>query len=84
VNRLVQDRRKELDLERSDRIELNLVTESEELKQAILENTDYLKGETLATHLSVESPADAIDVKECNVGDGKLQIFIKVTGEVDA
>ena len=84
VNRLVQDRRKELDLERSDSIELNLVTESDDLKQAILENSDYLMGETLATHLGDQEPSGALAVKECNVGDGKLQIFIKVTGEVDA
>ena len=84
VNRLVQDRRKELDLERSDRIELNLVTDSEELKKAILENNAYLKGETLATCLSVEKPADVFEAKECSVGEGQLQIFIKVTGDVDA
>lgn len=84
VNRLVQDRRKELDLERSDRIELNLVTDSEDLKQAILENTAYLKGETLATRLGIEEPSDVADAKECNVGDGQLQIFIKVTEDVDA
>jgi isoleucyl-tRNA synthetase len=84
VNRLVQDRRKELDLERSDSIELNLVTESDDLKQAILENSDYLMGETLATRLGHQEPSGALAVKECNVGDGKLQIFIKVTGEVDA
>ena len=63
---------------------MNLVTDSEELKQAILENTDYLKGETLATYLGDEEPTDVLDVKECNVGDGQLQIFIKVTEEVDA
>ncbi len=49
VNRIVQDRRKEMNLERTDRIELYLLTESVELKQAITENQDYLTNETLAS-----------------------------------
>ncbi len=52
VNRLVQERRKELELERTDRIDLYLYTESEMLQQAIEENRDYLIGETLGQQIS--------------------------------
>ena len=78
VNRLVQDRRKGLDLERSDRIKLGLVTESDELKQAVTENQEYLMGETLATSLVLESFADGPDSVECEIGEYKVTIFIKV------
>lgn len=78
VNRLVQDRRKGLDLERSDRIKLGLVTESDELKQAVTENQEYLMGETLATSLVLESFTDGPDSVECEIGEYKVTIFIKV------
>ena len=51
VVRLVQDRRKEMDLQFTDRIDLWLVTESEELRAAIDENRDYIMNETLVDQL---------------------------------
>jgi isoleucyl-tRNA synthetase len=78
VNRMVQERRKEMDLERTDRLDLYLYTESSELKQAIEENRDYLVGETLATHLRLERPAKKIEVVEREVGDHKVEIYVRV------
>ncbi|MFT5300261.1 MAG: isoleucyl-tRNA synthetase [Mariniblastus sp.] len=84
VNRLVQDRRKSLDLERSDHINLWLVTDSDELKQAITENADYLKQETLASKLSLDAAGSTIAGETCSVADYELTIFIEVDGGSDA
>ena len=63
--RLIQDRRKEMDLERTDRIDVVIATDSDELKQAIEENREYLTGETLAVSLDVvplaSAPENALD-----------------------
>jgi isoleucyl-tRNA synthetase len=80
INRLVQERRKTLDLERSDKIALALVTDSEELKTAIKENDVYLKQESLATSLSLESPTGGCECEECSIGDHSLKIFVQVDG----
>jgi isoleucyl-tRNA synthetase len=80
INRLVQERRKTLDLERSDKIALALVTDSEELKTAIKENDEYLKQESLATSLSLESPTGGCECEECSIGDHSLKIFVQVDG----
>jgi isoleucyl-tRNA synthetase len=45
----VQSRRKSLDLEFTDRIELALATDSAELRQALESHLDYVAAETLAT-----------------------------------
>ena len=55
--RLVQERRKELDCEYTDRIEVGVITESTELFTAISENEDYVKSETLAVELVLEKVA---------------------------
>lgn len=78
VNRQVQERRKSLDLERSDRIQLHLVTQSDELSQAILENKDYLMGETLARQLHQEPPSDSTEPVECEIGDAILKLYVSV------
>ena len=78
VNRQVQERRKGLDLERSDRIQLHLVTDSEELSQAISENKEYLMGETLANELHQEPPSDSTEPVECEIGEAILKIHVAV------
>lgn len=77
IVRLVQDRRKEMDLQFTDRIDVWLVTKSEELKTAINENRQYIMDETLAISLNLDSPADDIESVEREVGDDKLHIFIR-------
>ena len=49
VVRAVQDLRKERRLEFTDRIEIGLVADSEELKAAVKEFVAYIQSETLAT-----------------------------------
>lgn len=61
VNR-IQTRRKELDFTITQRIVIALVTTSDELKAAVLENQDYIMGETQADALTfVDTAADAIE-----------------------
>ena len=78
INRFIQDRRKALDLERTDRIEVWMESQSDELRTAIVENTDYLSQETLATELSL-SPCESAQVEsiEVNVGEATLLIWVR-------
>ena len=77
VNRLVQDRRKAMDLERTDRIELWFVTESEELQQALTENVDYLKQETLAESITMSAcDRDGVEAVDVTIGDHQLTFWV--------
>ena len=79
VVRLIQDRRKELQLNFTDRITLALVTDDADLAQAIQENSEYIKSETLAVELLTEA-IEGIEAAEREVAEQKLTIFIKVVG----
>jgi isoleucyl-tRNA synthetase len=74
--RLVQDRRKELELNFTDRIEIGIVGACADLQQAIEQNRDYICGETLATKLVFEAlhGESASDV-EC--GGEKIQLHVR-------
>ncbi len=61
VVRLIQDRRKELDLQFTDRIDVWLVTDAADLKTAVVENREYIMQETLGTSLNLDAPADDIE-----------------------
>jgi isoleucyl-tRNA synthetase len=74
--RLVQDYRKELDLQRTDRIKLTIETDAQELSQAIEENRDYLAGEVLAAE--VVMAAAGTKQAERAIGEHKLKISIEV------
>ncbi len=78
IVRTVQERRKELDLERTDRIHLYLVTEAQDLLDAIAENREYIMRETLATILETSEPADGTDCIEVEIGEHPLRIFVHV------
>ena len=79
LNRFVQDRRKELDLERTDRIDVWIKTDSDDINQAIQENTDYLKGETLAVSITQAACDESgIEPTEVKVGDHEVTIWIRV------
>ena len=77
--RLVQDQRKANDYERTDRIDLLICTESDELKQAIEENKDYICGETLAETLVIKPLAEAApDCVEKTIGDIIVKIGMSI------
>jgi isoleucyl-tRNA synthetase len=80
VVRLIQDRRKELDLQFTDRIDIWLVTDAADLKTAIDENRQYIMQETLCTSLNLDAPADDIEFVERELGSNVLRMFIRVAG----
>ena len=75
--RLIQERRKEMDCEYTDRIEVGVVTESEELRTAVTENMAYICSETLATRLVLESVPDAHSV-DLKTSGHELKQYVKV------
>ena len=77
INRLIQDRRKQLQCEYEDHIEVGIVIESDELQQAIKENADYIKGETLADRLVLEA-LNGVEPFECEVAGHKVLIYMRV------
>lgn len=78
VVRLIQDRRKELDLQFTDRIDVWLAADSADLKAAIDENRQYIMQETLCTSMNLDAPADDIEFAEREIGSDVLRIFIRV------
>jgi isoleucyl-tRNA synthetase len=75
--RAIQDRRKEMGCQFTDRIEVGLVTDSRELRAAVEQFRDYVQGETLAVeiHLTPVTGAEPVEVK---VADYTVTLYIKV------
>lgn len=82
IVRLVADLRKESGCEYTDRIEVGLVTEAEELRTAIRENADYVSGEVLALDLSLQ-PLDEVSSVSRQVGEYGLEIYLRVVETSD-
>ncbi|HEX3600186.1 MAG TPA: DUF5915 domain-containing protein, partial [Lacipirellulaceae bacterium] len=74
--RIVQDRRKETGCEYTDRIEIGIVTESKDVRQAIETFADYIKQETLAIKLVFE-PLPGVEPVGIKLGDVSLQIYVR-------
>lgn len=73
--RVIQDRRKELGCEFTDRIEVGIVSDSPELQAAVEEHAEYIAGETLASNVSlVESTTDT--AIECKLGEATATILV--------
>ena len=77
VNR-VQNMRKEADFEVTDRVVLG-VTASEDLKEAVVSMSDYIKQETLAEELQLEELEVSDFIKTWEIGDGECTISIRRT-----
>jgi isoleucyl-tRNA synthetase len=77
VVRLIQDIRKNIGCEYTDRIEIGLVTDSIELSQAITAHRDFIAGETLATRI-VNEPLPNVQLAEANVGALPLKLYVRV------
>lgn len=75
--RAIQDRRKEMGCEFTDRIEVGVETDSADLKAAIEKFGDYIAGETLADQVTPAS-LDAADPIEITVGEAKSSLAIRV------
>jgi isoleucyl-tRNA synthetase len=77
VVRLVQDQRKEADLEPEDRIALHLATESGALRQAIDVHQTYIAGETLAVEWATAPLNGQAHRAEVRVDGQSLKIELK-------
>jgi len=74
--REIQDRRKELGCQYTDRIEAGIVTDSELIQQAVAENREYIQRETLAVQIRFE-PIPGIEPVEIEVGGHKVMLYVK-------
>ena len=73
--RFVQERRKEMDLDYTDRIVVGLVTTDDELKKAVEENREFIEGETLADSLELTEIASA-DGNEIPLGEPAAALHV--------
>lgn len=74
----VQTRRKELDCDFTDRIEVGVVTSSQPLKDAISSHREYILGETLATRLVFE-PIPRVEPSLVKLGGDEVSLYVRVT-----
>ena len=75
--RAIQDRRKEIGCEYTDRIAVGMVTASPELRQAAEQFMEYVRGETLAARLGFE-PLAGIDSVELDTAGFAMSLYVKV------
>ncbi len=75
--RAIQDRRKEIGCEFTDRIEIGIETDSDELGGAVKRFVEYLTGETLADSLALE-PLKGADPIEIKLGDATARLYVRV------
>jgi isoleucyl-tRNA synthetase len=75
--RVVQDIRKDLGLEFTDRIEIGVVTKSAELRAAIECFHDYIAAETLAEKIAFE-PIAKVKPTKTKVGEHDADVYVRV------
>jgi isoleucyl-tRNA synthetase len=88
--RLIQDRRKDLGLEYTDRISVTIRTEDAETAAAVRENESLIAGETLSDRIAVDRgplidsatvdsasvDAASADVELAELGDHKIRLRV--------
>jgi isoleucyl-tRNA synthetase len=77
VVRLIQDERKGIGCEYTDRIKIGLVANSPSLVGAIQSHREFIAQETLATEI-VDQPLASVDGKAAKFGDDELTLYIEV------
>jgi isoleucyl-tRNA synthetase len=75
--RLIQDSRKEIGCEYTDRITVGLVTDSQDVRRAVERFRDHIMKETLATRLVFE-PLAGIKQIEAKIGDAQIKIYVQI------
>ncbi|MEM8733303.1 MAG: class I tRNA ligase family protein, partial [Planctomycetota bacterium] len=77
--RLIQDTRKQQDLQFTDRIQIYVDADDSDLQEAIQENLDYIVGETLGEQLDVNvSNKNGVELADFEIAEKKIAIGIKV------
>jgi isoleucyl-tRNA synthetase len=74
--RVIQDRRKEMGCEFTDRIEVGIVTDSAKLKAAIDQFESHLRNETLTLELSAVA-LPGVEPLETTIGDDPLTLYVR-------
>jgi len=75
--RVIQDRRKEMNCEFTDRIAVGVVSDSDEVRRAVERFGEYIKRETLAVDLGCR-PVDGAEPVERNVAGFRVMLYVKV------
>ena len=75
--RLIQDTRKQEDLQFTDRINIYIHTSDGELLKAIDENKDYILGETLGVELTINTETSA-KLQKHEIADKEISLGIEV------
>jgi len=75
--RTIQDRRKEMGCEFTDRITIGIETESDELKAAVEQFREYIQGETLALKIVFGSLAGA-ESMDVEAGGYSAKLYVQV------
>lgn len=75
--RVIQDVRKEMDCEFTDRIEVGIVSNADDIKQAVEMYGDYIAEQTLAVKV-VLGPIEGVEPIDAKVGDYEVSIYVKV------
>ncbi|MGI8982781.1 MAG: isoleucine--tRNA ligase [Pirellulaceae bacterium] len=73
--RIIQDRRKDLNLDFTDRIEVGIVGASPALQKAITDNLEYISGETLAVKVVFEALPGRAGI-QLEIGDEQITLDV--------
>jgi isoleucyl-tRNA synthetase len=77
VVRVIQDIRKEINCEFTDRIEIGIVTADDPVREAVAMFSDFIVGETLANSLVLE-PLKGIEPVIAKIGDAEVSVYVRV------
>ncbi len=75
VVRLIQERRKALDCQYTDRIRVGIATGSDQLREALEENAEYIRNETLAVELAVRE-LEGVEGIETTIAGDTVTIYV--------
>jgi isoleucyl-tRNA synthetase len=75
--RHIQERRKAIDCQYTDRIEVGIVTESAEVNRAVDENRAHIESETLAQSLAGVA-IDQVEPSVHQIADSQVEIYVRV------
>jgi isoleucyl-tRNA synthetase len=77
VVRVIQDIRKDINCEFTDRIEIGIVTADESVRKAVEMFRDFIIGETLADSLVLE-PLEGVEPVIAKIGDAEVKVYVRV------
>ena len=74
--RVIQDRRKDMNCQFTDRIAVGLVTDSNAVAEAVSQFRQYIQNETLAVEISF-GPLSGAEAAEIKVADYRAELYVK-------